>query len=487
MTVAVHGQYDYSETCMRAHELAGALRFDEARALICQEKQRDPQNLVPVMLEGYIDFLTLIVSENKYDYDSLKAKKNERLARLRKGDRSSPWYRSSIAHYNLQWAFARITHGSYVNAARDIRKAYLLLEENHLRHPGFLPDKNGLGIMHALIGSIPDNLEWIASIFNMKGSVEDGRKELLEVIETSDSLGYPFLKSEAIFFLSFIELNLTSDKQSALSLLQHYGRAADSNLMLVFSKARIYMQTGRTDDAIALLVDRPGGKEYFPFYYLDYLAGLAKLSRLDPDAAHYFLRYTANFKGSNYIRSAYQRLAWIEYLAGNEAGYEQYMQRVLRYGEDISDGDKMALREAEEGLPPNTCLLKARLLYDGGYYHRADSVLTRAACSLRNNRDSLEYLYRKGRIAQARQDWQKALSYYEETIRSGQHEPYYFAANAALQSGRIHENMNDYPRAEASYKACLKMKNTEYRNSIKQKARAGLNNLAEKQHKPGLE
>ena len=249
--------------------------------------------------------------------------------------------------------------------------------------------------------------------------------------------------------------------------------------MCIRDRARILMQTGNTDDAITLLLDRPSSGKYYPFYYLDYLSGLAKLNRLDDDTDRYFLKFTTNFRGSNYIKSAYQKMAWKALLDHDTINYYRNMSMVLKYGADIADGDKMAMAEALDVPIPNKCLLSARLLYDGGYYHQADSVLSHTSCLYRNDREKLERSYRQGRIAQALEKDDEALRYYEQTILLGQDENYYFAANAALQSGRIYEKNGDHGNAESSYHVCLEMKYDEYKNSISQKAKAGLNRIKE--------
>jgi len=474
------GQYNYSPRCVEAHKQISSLRFNNARILLEKEKSVNPDNLIPTMLEGYMDFLTIIVGENEADFDSLYELRSEQLSLLADGDRQSHWYRSSIARLYLQWAFARVKFGSYFNAARDIRKAYILLEDNNEQFPDFLPDKVGLGILHALVGTIPDNYRWIASLFSMRGSVEQGRAELMRVLEEADDKKYPYLKDEALFFLSFIDLNLQPDKGRAHELMSYYDNKADSNLMLVFSASRILMQTGQNDQAIQLLISHPGGREYYPFYYLDYLSGLAKLNRLDDDAGQYFIRFTANFKGTTYIKSAYQRLAWCELLNGDVQKYDEYMNKVLVYGDDFTDGDKVAMKDAESGKTPKLCLLKARLLYDGGYYTQADSVLEEIDCGLVDGRDMIEFPYRKGRISHAMNNHNAAIEWYKKTIELGAAQTYYFAANAALQLGTIYESSGDFDLAEKYFKKCTQMPNTEYKSSLNQKAKAGLNRIEDK-------
>lgn len=478
-TGIVYGQYDYTERCIAAHQYITKLQIDSARLLIEEEKLNNPANLVPILLENYIDFLTAIVGEDKEEFANIEHRKSERLKLLEQGDKSSPWYRTSIAHVYLEWAFARVKFEEYFTAAREIRRAYILLSENHEEYPDFLPDKLGLGILHALIGTIPDNYKWIANLFAMDGSVQQGRKELLEVLETADQKAYPYLKDEALFFITFIDLNLQANSKRALELLPYYDSVPADNLMMVYAKSRILMQTGNNDQAIELLLNRPNTGAYLSFFYLDYLTGLAKLNRLDEDASKYFLRFTTNFKGESYVKSAYQKIAWSWLLKDNHAQYENYMQKVKDFGGDLIDSDKIALTEAEEGPPPNICLLKARLLYDGGYHAKADGVLE-AGCTLKTERDKTEFPYRKGRINQAMGNTTIAINWYEQTIQTGQEQTFYFAANAALKIGNIYETTGNLDKAEEYYKQCLKMKNKEYKTSLSQKAKAGLNRVEDK-------
>lgn len=474
------GQYDYSSTCIKAHMEVSALRFDNATRLLEEEYHSNEDNLVPVMISGYKDFLSIIVGEEEKVFDSLYDLRSVQFSKLGDGDTDSPWYNYSLARLYLQWAFARVKFGSYFNAARDIRRSYLLLNENKDAFPEFLPNNIGLGILHALIGTIPDNYRWIANVFSMRGSVEQGRAELLHVMERAEEEGYPYLLEEALFFLSFIELNLQPENEKAGELLPYYGSNTDSNLMLIFSKSRILMQTGHNDEAIDLLSNHPKDKAYFPFYYLDYLTGQAKLNRLDDDADKYFILFTANFKGASYVKSAYQRLAWSAQLRGDQNGYHEYMEKVKLYGDDFTDGDKIALQDANSGEIPNTCLLKARLLYDGGYYHKADSILDHGDCILSTEKDHTEFPYRKGRISHSAGNREAAIIWYGKTIEIGREQTYYFAANAALQTALIYESSGEYDRAEEYFKMCTSMPKREYRTSLDQKAKAGLNRLEDK-------
>ena len=197
------------------------------------------------------------------------------------------------------------------------------------------------------------------------------------------------------------------------------------------------------------------------------------------DADVFIKKYIDNFKGSSYIKSAYQKLAWYNLLVGDSKAYTAAMQTLLEKGNDVMDEDKQAQKEAENNEIPNLKLLKARLLFDGGYYLQALTVLVKEgnAKDFTSEKDQLEFTYRLGRIYHSWEKLAEAIPYYEMTIKNGAKSTYYFAANSALNLGLIYEEKKDYKQARKYFEMCPGFKNKEYRNSIAQKAKAGLNRI----------
>ncbi len=130
-------------------------------------------------------------------------------------------------------------------------------------------------------------------------------------------------------------------------------------------------------------------------------------------------------------------------------------------------------------MRPSVVLLKSRLLFDGGYYQRAlNELLDNPVKSfVKNRRDLVEYTYRLARIYHETGNTEKALSYYRQTIARGSNEPYYYAAASAFQMGLIYENSGSYAQADSAYRKCLSIETSEYKTSLDQKAKAGLNRL----------
>jgi tetratricopeptide (TPR) repeat protein len=252
-----------------------------------------------------------------------------------------------------------------------------------------------------------------------------------------------------------------------------------SGPLLIYARASVLMKNGLNDEAIEVLHERVHLTQTFPFCYLDYLEGVARLNKLDDSASVCFEKFITGFHGRNYIRSAYQKLAWIALLGGDSAGYHRTIDRVTYVGASVVDEDKQAEIESLKGPVPNIILLRSRLLFDGGYYQKALGELLNhpVKITVRAKRDLVEYTYRLGRIYHETGNLIKAIENYEQTVLRGRSEPCYYAAGAAFQLGLIYENKGEYSKADSAYRLCLSINTPEYRTSLHQKAKAGLNRL----------
>jgi len=467
------------------------LEFKEAHKLLESERHQNSNNLIPVYLENYIDFLTLFIGENRLQFEELRNIKSARIDLLEKGNTESPYYRFCLAEINLQWAFARIKFGDYTTAALEIRKAYQLFIENQERFPAFILNKTGLGVVHVMAGIIPDNYKWIARLMGVEGSLEKGLQELTEIAEYKgqDKIVRLF-KPEAIFFMSTIISNLQKNKHEALDKIAVFNVNSPDEMLvksplIIYARASILMKNGHNDEALQILQERKPNNQAYPFFYLDYLEGLARLNRLDLSANEYFKRYVTSFTGLNYIKAAYQKMAWIAALNEDTMNYFETIHFLEKKGITMVDEDKQAENEANIWKFPSIVLLRARLLFDGGYYNRAlTEMLDNPVKSyVKSRKDLTEYTYRLARIYHETGNIAKALDYYQQTVARGKNEIFYYAAASAYQMGLIYENTGNYNKADSCYRKCISLKTLEYKTSLNQKAKAGLNRLKKMQPK----
>jgi len=475
--------FTFNNNCKQAYTDMMCLRFRQAEERIQSEKKQNPDNQAPYIIENYIDFLKVLIGEEEKDLNRLKANKEHRLQKLAIAGKDSPWFLYSQSLVYLQCGIARIKFGEYVNASLDINRAYRLLIDNKKKFPDFVMNKAGLGLLHSLIGTVPSKYRWATRSMNFEGTIPQGNAEIEQAYQqVSADPKLHFLLPETTFLLTFVTLNLSADIPTAVALAKKIEESSLSPLLnesplLVYAFANIYARAGENDKVIILLTDCQRTAEKYPFHYLDYMLGIAKLNRLDADAYYPFLRFLGNFKGKNYIRSAYMHLAWYYLIHDDEKKYNTYIERIKLRGNDQVDNDREAFTFAEKYEKPDVILLKARLLFDGGYYSRA--IATLENFTPYNKNAETEYTYRLGRIYH---NWGKtgqAIIYYTQTIQTGEDSPHYYAANSALQLGLIYEKRKEYALARAYYSKVLDMDFEEYQFSLSNKAQAGLNRIKE--------
>jgi len=469
--------FEYTSLARKAYDRATSLQFDEARGLLRQIKELDPDNLITYHIENYIDCLSLFISEDKEAFLRLKSKKKERLAKVELGDPHSPYYLYVQADIRLHWALVRLKFEEYLGAFTDVSKAHKLLQKNEEAFPAFIPNKKDLGLLHALVGTIPDTYKWgVKLLSGLEGTIAQGRREMEQVLAYARHNEFLF-EEETLLIYSLLLLHLANEPEQAWRVLQGRLRP-QKNLLHCFVMSNIAMRTGRNEEAIRLLEKRPRGPSYHPFPFTEYMLGISKLRKLHPDANRHLLRFLKQYEGDNFIKDTYQKLAWHALINNSEVGYVHYMNECMSKGKAVTGDDISALNEAKANYIPTAALVKARLLFDGGYYGPAFTCIEKIDIyALESEKEKLEYLYRRGRILDGLQNFDQAVFYYNLTIKRGRNEPYYFACNAALKAGIIYENRKVYHKAREYYRECLSMYPKEHQNSLHHQAKAGLGRI----------
>lgn len=472
-SLSLQASFDFNSECRKAYIEIFNLNFKTAEEIIEKEKIKNSANIVPVLLEADIDFLSAFVSEEDLYYKRLMEQKKGRLKQIESGDSNSPFYLYAQADIYLQSALVKLKFGEYISASTDLLRANSLLKKNRESFPAFIPNLKGLGMLHAMAGLIPSDFKWAANLAGFEGTVLEGITELDSLFKNINSADYDFLKPEAAMLLFYLKTNF--EKQDTEQYFTQY--FSDSTLLknplVAFSYSGFLMRRGKSDDAIKILEAVSPGS--FPFLMLEYRLGHAKLCRGDKDAIEHLLKFAASFKGKNYVRSAFRFIAWHYLLNDDEKKYKQFLANVLYTGKSFSDEDKDATREAEQRRTPNKKLLRSRLLYDGGYYKTAlTEIEDPSNIFFRHKADSAEYDYRLARIFHAGKDTAKAEASYINAFSKGKNLPQHYAANSALQLGNIYEQRGDKPKAKEWYQKCLWLPPHDYRHSIEQKAKAGL-------------
>ncbi|MBK9479261.1 MAG: hypothetical protein IPN99_10560 [Bacteroidetes bacterium] len=103
LAVKAQQEFEFTANCRSAQEAILHFKFSSAKTLLLKERKANPNNLIPFYLDNYIDFLSIIISEEKSRFELVKANKDIRLELIEKGNKKSPYYLLTLAEINLQW------------------------------------------------------------------------------------------------------------------------------------------------------------------------------------------------------------------------------------------------------------------------------------------------------------------------------------------------------------------------------------------------
>ena len=422
-------RFEWTPALQDAYRKAISLRLDSTAADLATIRQKDPDNLLALHVENYVDFFRIYLNEDEAEFRKLEKNRDKRLAKIEdEGDPKSPYFLFLQADIRLQWALARLKFEEYSTAFFETNKAFKLLTKNAEKFPHFMPNKKDLGILHSITGTIPGSYKWAVDwLSSLEGTLEQGRAEMEEVVNYAKKNDFVY-EDEVYVYYAYLLLHLGKEKEQeeAWEFLQTVELSPAKNPLACFVKANVALRTDRGDEAIKILENRPSSKQFHTFFYLDYMLGVAKLQRLDKDADVPLLRYVENFKGKNFIKDAYQKLAWHSLLQNDRKGYDKYMSLCKSKGYTIVGNDRSASEAAKSGEVPVLELLKARLLFDGGRPQRAyDLLKNKKPGDFFAKKNQMEFAYRMGRITHKLNRHSEALKFYQQTIDLGKDETWY--------------------------------------------------------------
>ncbi|TDE16172.1 hypothetical protein [Dyadobacter psychrotolerans] len=465
----------------RAYFEIQKLRLQTARALIEEERNSNADNALIPYLDNYADLHYLLISEDKTAYKKLSEKEEQRLSAIDELADNSPYKRFFQAEIRMHWAFAKMKFGNEVSGAWDIIKAYRLLDENRKKFPAFSPTLKSLGLLHVLIGSVPENYTWVTKILGLKGNIPLGVQEIQTVIREE-----PFFQQEAQLIdllLHAYTLQLSNAQRAKIKQLP---KDQPDNLLLHFFATTILIKEGNSREASSYLNEAPQGNAYIPFPFLNYLKGEIALQQGKYDSAFsWYALFQKNYKGFNYIKDSNLKLFMCRWLANRDGEAIPFIRRLQNTGSEIIEADKLAQRTAAEFLAgkiqvQQKVLYRSRYATDGGYLDKAlEELESVSEKSFSNVSDKSEFNYRKGRILQKSENMEGCIPYFERAVALTKNTSIGFGASSALQLGYIFRDRKQKDKAVSSFKTAMSYKKYEYKNSIDNKARAALSELGQ--------
>ena len=360
-------------------------------------------------------------------------------------------------------------------AGKLMSKAYKALKANMEDHPHFDLNKKTMGLVQAFISAVPSNYEWAINLLGFKGELSTGLAYLKDVSKLPVNGDYGLYSVEGGFLHAFTIGRVGGDHMKAWKTVEPLTRDFRTNLLSAYFRANLASRARQNDEVIHTLANRSKDPKYYPFPFMDFSLGLAYLNKLSPEAAAPLERFMRTTKGIHFKKSCLQLLAWHHYIHGNSKSYRSYRQRIEDEGTDSYEEDKLALLFTEKP-DPHPALLKARLLFDGGYDQDALAQIRDLKSKDFNTIDQkAEYAYRKGRIYQSLGETEYARLFFIAASKFGSNSTEYYGAYSCIQLGEIYLDRGEVDEAKSYFKkAKTYKKNKEYTDSIEQKVINGI-------------
>ncbi len=448
------------------------LKLRKGERKITTYRKDNPNNGLAILVNNYYDFIHLIISSDKTEYNRLKKNENIRLNKLKKLDKTSPYYLYSIAEIKFQWGFVKLIFDDKISGLWSMRSSYKMIKENQINHPGFSPNQKTLGLMEVILGSVPDENKWILNSIGMKGNFFTGLSYLSTVANSNN-----IFSTEAKLYKELVNIYILKNETEGIGNLKNLSNQNESNLLIHFLYVSSLAKAGKNDEALKTLNSFKITSEYTIFPSLGYIKGICYLNKLDYENVskelHSFLK---NHKGINYTKSTYYKLYIAHYLNGDTSKLTALRDKGLKVGSKEIDADKDAYGFFHENINPNKELAKARLLFDGGYYNASLILLSNEGDFSENNK--IELNYRKARNYHGQRKLKSAIKYYKTCIHlQNLNQKLFYAPNSCLQLGYIYQKIKDNANAKRYFEKAITYKKHQYKNSINNKAKAALQEL----------
>lgn len=465
-TINAQSATRFSQNCEAAYFSLLELNFPSLEKHLEKEKQENPENLFIPYLQHYAVFVQYYVQPKQSQQNILWGKMSSYQNQIikNKTEDAAYWRNYFSAEIQLQQALIELNEQNYINGFFKLRSTYLFAKEVYEKAIIGHPIEKTLAVTEALFSVVPDSYQWVLRLLSIEADLSTAQAKLRK-LERNPLL---YFKEECLLLSAALDLHLGGNAENAYQALKE---SKKTPLFHSYLLANAAMHSGRNDTAIALL----SGLEldaFKRFPMLFYLQGKMYLQKLDPEAEQWFKLYLNYNKGKHLIKSSLQYLAWNALIQNQLSDYDTYTNQILHKGAETGEADKAAQKAANSGIIPNSDLLKARLLFDGGYYARALAIL-----QPENGNMSIEKTYRLGRIYHAMEKTETALFFYQKVLQKAKSSGSYLPANSAYLCGQIYLKKEDYAQAKKYFEQVFLFTEHAYKISLDQKAKAELNKI----------
>ncbi len=424
---------------------------------------------------GYREFLNCILHQSNVNTDLFFSRSDEWIRQLGKIRPASPGQLAASAEMHLYRAVLASQISDYKTSASELLSSYKIVAKSGA---GFAAsDRNKLsGILGVIFQQIPQQHLKYLKLVGVRPSGLSGFNGLERYYGAA--LPGTIERMEGYLMLVTALKEFSKDPAAAWNFVKTEGKPMLDNPLIRYQSSLAALKAGDCESALKLL-DEKGlipGKAAIPYW--NYQTGRCLLYKNDLLAVTYLEKFIENPGGDNYRHSAMLMAGWYYLIHGRQDKAVDYFQRIQDLPAPLTVYDKQALAEAATEKMPDAEVLKARLLFDGGYY---ENCLDLCNGMIRSGKyggsDEGELIYRVARSEQRLGRNDEAVKNFMEVINRESSIRSYLVPNSALQLGHIYNKSGQYELARKYYKVCVELNKYGLREGLNRQAQAALREL----------
>lgn len=425
------------------------------------------EDLRDIYYQNLHDVFYLIFFESDSAFQVLSKFEEDRLNALESFKNESRWNDFFQAEIKLHWAFIKLKQGEEWGAFWSLRSANKSIQENLEKHPNFNLNQRTYGLVNILFGVTPENYQWIFNLFGMKGSVKEGIQLLNNSQNTETVFGL-----ETAIILGMVYSHLLEDNVRAPGFIAQH--QLSSTTLASYFQGIILQKSHKAEAARGLWLSND-----LSIPFRDYLIAESYFQEGKYELAiDYYNQFLSAFTGDNYKKDAFLKIALSNKFLGKIEAYGQYVSKAKESQSNSSEVDQNAQKLIDEIETLNFKMLQLRYAIDGGYYERAEQLLSALLDEGLNDSEQVELLYRQARMAHLQKNYELAIEYYEQVVESDRLiEGSYYVPNAYLQLGYLQQSLGNMEEAKSHFEQVLAFKKHPYKSSLDNKAKVALSLL----------
>lgn len=434
-----------------------------------------PQDPEYLRIAGYREFLKTLLHQSKVNIDQFSDMSGTWLDLLDKESHSRISNQAAMAEIHLYRSVLASQISDYKTSATELIACYKIVARYGVDFS--VNDRNKLsGILGVLFHQVPDQYGKYLKLLGVRPSSLSGSNGLERYYGSAVPGSAQRIEGYLLLITTLKEFS--QDPAAAWNFIRAEGQPMLDNDLVRYQSALAALKAGECDRAVQLLEALPAGDVQSSFPYWFYQLGRTKLYQDNPGCPDYLARFLKNPGGDNYRHSAMAYAAWYYLIHGQRDQADRMLSAIKALPAPLSVNDRQALNEATAEKLPAPELLKARFLFDGGYYDRClDFCDKKIASGSYTGRELGELYYRKARSEQRLDRSSAAIQTFLKVIDRDNEIRTYVVPNSALQLGHLYKKAGQVELARKYYHICLDLNKYGFRDGLNRQAQAALREL----------